>query len=288
MEVPTDEIPIFSISWPQPEPGSYEAYIGHGWARCFVNQFTVPTLRQSARNLIEDTPEANSITDKVRPSLDASDMLGEIPPILHRFLLPSRPEEDFEPDPQLNMEFIHQYILYLWQKFPRDSKGGAIIRAAHYEFEVLKLNCKSLFYKILMLQRSFAAFADHMVLCRHLQGKARREEDTWTVALANHDAILKKGPKMYKEFENLGNLIDHSKSRVVSQKKTFVLTTLILLFNVQMSSIERGLGPLTLPPGFDINDWLKQIDRVRQMVTKEVQSKKEARISVQAAANEEV
>ena len=262
-----DETYASDVQLTPSQPGSYEAYLGVPWARPSLHQRIIPNLQQAARNLIEERPITDSNANEAQP------LSYEIPGALRKFTFPSIPEVDFEPDPQLRIDIIGQFMVHLSRRFPPYSKGRSLVHTAYREVHLMKTNCKHFLHKLVTLQGCFNLFADHVLWCRDMRDKAQAGEEVRTAAFFDVHAALDHAQAQYKEFDASAKQMEAMKIKIASQKRNFILYTLPLLYNLEASSRGVPLAPLPLPQDFDIDGWMRRIGHMSKSVNRDIEAK---------------
>ena len=239
-----------------PESHTYSAYLGYEWGRIFINQYTASALVKSARNAI-----GQGATTPPRRS-DGSVTFDEVPEDLRVLLFQSCPDQDFEPDPQLNVDLIHKLAVSLSRHISGQSNEKYIVQGVLRELDSIKSHCKRLLYRTLELQRFHNGAIDHLTYV-----KMEKNEDSMKNASATASVKLAKGlvegRQMVADVENHAHVIEGLRIEIASLKKRFVFGGLILMYNlaVQKSSGQRR-RTLQLPPNFDATEWIEVMGKV--------------------------
>ena len=247
------------------ESGVDDAYIDYYWVRAFIDQHTISTLLQSAKNIMEG--RFDTVT-QTQSTLAGSEMYDETPSVLHCFLARDHPDEKFEPEPQLNNKYIQAFFEHLWRKASRDPDNRHILEAAACEFKLIRVLCRGLVHQTAKMLDKYNAFLDHATFCRDqtMEEGARAGISTQAVPNLNLSAALQERQKLYEQFKKDAERIEIKKPFIVSWKRHFLLATLVILYNMEACFKGEREKFLALQPGNTRDTWLQEMNKADEQL----------------------
>ncbi|KAI9665730.1 MAG: hypothetical protein M1821_003664 [Bathelium mastoideum] len=244
------------------QKSTYDLYLGNEFARGIINQHTVSNLEKSARDLTEEEPGPR---EPVPPAPVGSETRAKVPLHLHQFLRESRPEEDFEPDPQLNVDAIQHVVGVLHTVYPAGSDEKVLVQAAFSELESIKLYAKQLLHNLLKLQSTYNALLDQTVYCETERNKESSMKNAPTATSVKFAKELVRKETVYASFRTTASFVRSFHQRLASKKMQFLFGGLTVLLNI-LNKGSNGLHAIQLPypPDFDIREWAVRVEKWSQ------------------------